>query len=288
MQKAFDLVKNLNGKWYHNYGVAFCPAHDNTKTPSLSISESPDGKLLLTCFAGCTFEAVTRACRSRGLMESQRLSRNSFIAENIKNTNTSWIAKKVWTQSKDIQDTIAARYLSKRGITAQLPNSLRFTENCKHTSGVWAPAMIARVDDASEFSIHRTYLDDNAFKSSLEPAKAMLGKTKGGHVKLTEFPTQKLLVCEGIETGLSLASGLMADTPTIWACLSTVGIQNVKLPMEPSELIIATDGDKAGLLAGNLLAARAHASGWSVSLLNAPAGQDFNDVLTGKSDGDAN
>ena len=85
MQKAFDLVKNLNGKWYRNYGLAFCPAHENTKTPSLSISESPDGKLLLTCFAGCTFEAITRACRSRGLMESQRLSRNSFIAENIKN-----------------------------------------------------------------------------------------------------------------------------------------------------------------------------------------------------------
>ena len=110
--------------------------------------------------------------------------------------------------------------------------------------------MIARVDGASEFSIHRTYLDQNAFKSSLEPAKAMLGKTKGGHVELTEFPNKKLLVCEGIETGLSLASGLMTDTPMIWACLSAVGIQNVKLPMEPSELIIATDGDKAGILAG--------------------------------------
>ena len=71
-----------------------------------------------------------------------------------------------------------------------------------------SPAIMARVDDASEFSIHRTYLDVNACKSSLEPAKAMLGKTKGGHVELTEFPNKKLLVCEGIETGLSLAQGL--------------------------------------------------------------------------------
>lgn len=40
----------------HGY-MARCPAHDD-QNPSLSIGEGSDGKILFTCFAGCTFEAI--------------------------------------------------------------------------------------------------------------------------------------------------------------------------------------------------------------------------------------
>ena len=40
--------------------VALCPAHPD-KNPSLSISEGDDGRVLLTCFAGCEFDAVRDA-----------------------------------------------------------------------------------------------------------------------------------------------------------------------------------------------------------------------------------
>lgn len=40
--------------------VARCPAHDD-REPSLSLGEGTDGRLLLFCFAGCTFEAILRA-----------------------------------------------------------------------------------------------------------------------------------------------------------------------------------------------------------------------------------
>jgi hypothetical protein len=36
-----------------------CPAHDDNKA-SLSISEGRDGKLLLNCFAGCSFESIVQ------------------------------------------------------------------------------------------------------------------------------------------------------------------------------------------------------------------------------------
>lgn len=40
----------------HGY-TARCPAHDD-KNPSLSIGEGPEGKVLFTCFAGCSLEAI--------------------------------------------------------------------------------------------------------------------------------------------------------------------------------------------------------------------------------------
>jgi DNA primase len=36
----------------HNKWMACCPAHED-KSPSLAVTESPDGKILLRCFAGC-------------------------------------------------------------------------------------------------------------------------------------------------------------------------------------------------------------------------------------------
>lgn len=48
-------VKKSGNGW-----VALCPAHDD-KHPSLSISEGENGKVLLYCHAGCSFEAISRA-----------------------------------------------------------------------------------------------------------------------------------------------------------------------------------------------------------------------------------
>ena len=47
-------------------------------------------------------------------------------------------------------------------------------------------------------------------------------------------------------------------------------------------LTVATDGDEAGRAAGHALAERAAALGWAVSLLPAPDGRDWNDILAMK------
>lgn len=54
------------------------------------------------------------------------------------------------------------------------------------------------------------------------------------------------------------------------------------LPSMPGLLIIATDWDDPGRAAGNALAERASPFSWDVSMLPAPLGFDWKDVLTGK------
>ena len=90
-----------------------------------------------------------------------------------------------------------------------------------------------------------------------------------------------LVVCEGIETGLSLLSGLMDGRHGVWAALSTSGIKGLSLPPRPGKLIIAADGDEPGREAAQTLARSAHALGWEVSLMPAPERLDWNDVLQG-------
>lgn len=48
-------VHNQDNGW-----IACCPAHDD-QTPSLSIREANDGKVLLNCFAGCKTESIVAA-----------------------------------------------------------------------------------------------------------------------------------------------------------------------------------------------------------------------------------
>ena len=50
-----------------------CPAHDD-HTPSLSVSDGPDGRVLLHCHAGCSQESVISALRDLGLWHQAKLS----------------------------------------------------------------------------------------------------------------------------------------------------------------------------------------------------------------------
>lgn len=133
------------------------------------------------------------------------------------------------------------------------------------------------VANVSTGGIHRTYFTKQGERLTTS-AKMMFGPCSGGAVRLSEA-AGPLVVCEGIETGLSLLSGLLDGPVTVWATLSTSGMKALRLPSEPVEIIIATDGDDPGREAGNRLAHDASARGWDVRLMPAPDGQDWNDVL---------
>ena len=95
-------------------------------------------------------------------------------------------------------------------------------------------------------AVHRTYLrPDGRGKAEVDPPKAMLGAVNGGAVRLAQGPGP-LIVAEGIETALSLASGLLHGPATIWAALSTSGIRGLRLPAQLGALVIASDGDEPG------------------------------------------
>jgi hypothetical protein len=294
MQNAQRITRALKGHWYGSYGTALCPAHKDTR-PSLSLANGADGRLLARCHAGCAFTNILDALKCLGLAEGAAgyslPSRDE--AERNKRAETAHAEKqeahalKCWREAVPIGGTIAETYLRHRGITCDLPDTLRFHSECWHPTGGRFPAMVALVEGAARAAVHRTYLrPDGTGKAAVEPAKAMLGAVAGGGVILSTSG-QALVVCEGIETGLSLASGLLTRPATIWAALSTSGVRRLSLPAIPSrarnglksKLTIATDGDSPGRDAGNELATRATAAGWKVSLLPAPDGRDWNDLL---------
>lgn len=287
---ARTITKALNGHWHGRYGLCLCPAHANTRSPALSISDGYDGRLLLRCHAGCDFLSILDALKGLGLIEgsghyappSYEEMEASRLKELEKAKKQEARAISCWNTAKPIRGTLAEIYLRSRGTILPNGGSLRFHSSCWHPTGQQLPAMVALVEGAERLAIHRTYLRaDGMGKASVEPAKAMLGSVAGGAVRLSDG-AGKLVVCEGIETGLSLLSGLVRGSVSVWAALSTSGMKALTLPDKPALLTVATDGDEAGRQAGHALAERASALGWQVSMLPAPDGRDWNDILVMK------
>ena len=292
MTDAYTLTIALGGKWSGNQGSARCPAHDD-RTPSLSLADGADGRLLLHCHAGCAFTEIQAALRGRGLTAGPSTFRpvgksvetDRRAAERAYKEKRSRQARTLWQEARPISGTLGELYLKGRGITCRLPYTLRYIGTCWHQTAKRYPALIAYIDnrgDGPGFAVHRTYLKtDGSGKADVSPTKAMLGPASGGAVRLSKG-AGPLVVTEGIETGLSLLSGILDQPGQIWAALSAGGMAKLTLPAQPGHLIVAPDGDPVGREAAESLAARAHALGWEVSLLPAPEGFDWNDVLTGK------
>lgn len=276
------------GKWHGRYGLACCPAHGD-RNPSLSLSDGPSGRLLAHCKAGCDFMSILDALRGLGLIDGRgtvpqtdpaELAR--YEAEQRREAEKrERQAQSIWAEAQPISDTIAETYLREaRGISCALPDSLRFHPACWHGATVRRlPAMIARIEGAGRFAVHRTYLrPDGTGKADAEPTKAMLGNTAGGAVQLAGG-SDALAVAEGVESALSLLCRPLRGAVAVWAALSTSGMAGLHLPSRPGALIVATDGDAPGKVAGAKLAERATALGWTVTMFPAPDGRDWNDVI---------
>ena len=67
------IAKALGGCRAGAGWVAHCPAHDD-RTPSLSVRDFTDGKVLLRCHAGCEQGRVIAALRARNLWTGFRLN----------------------------------------------------------------------------------------------------------------------------------------------------------------------------------------------------------------------
>lgn len=290
MTDARTLTIALGGKWHRGYGVAPCPVCQSSRRAdqnALTLADGRNARLVADCKkSACAFLDILAAAGLRS--GDYRAPGAATLAQREREAKAeaekrAAQAKRLWDEAKPIAGTAAETYLRGRGITCPSPRTLRFHGSCWHgATAKRHPALVAAVQGSGLPAVHRTYLRaDGSGKANLEPAKAMLGATAGGAVRLTQGPGP-LVLAEGIETALSLASGLLRTPATVWAALSTSGIRGLRLPDQPGRLTIAPDGDTAGREAANALAARAHALGWHVSLLPAPEGYDWNDVLTMK------
>ena len=286
MADACALTEALCGHWHGRYGLAYCPAHQNTKTPALSLTDSSDGKLLVHCFAGCTGRDVLSALRARGLLagrsewkpDPQEMERRAALEEADHRRRIDQ-ARRCWAEAGPISGTLAERYLRARGITCQLSSALRFHPRCWHgPTASKLPALVAVVSIGRKITgVHRTYLAEPAVKAFEDGAKLMLGRCAGGAVRLSGG-LGPLLVAEGIETSLSLLSGITDAHPRVWVALSTSGMAGLILPRDPGELVLAPDGDAPGRGAANKLADRATTTGWRVRIMHCPDGADWNEL----------
>lgn len=284
---AKSLTSLLEGRWMGAYGTAPCPVcqpEGRRDQNALTLSQGAVGLLLHCKKQVCDFRDILMAVglHTGNLMPPNSDERSRLEAERKQLAlKRSEQARSIWAQALPIDGSLAETYLRTRGITCPLPKSLRFHPECWHgPTGIRHPAMVAAVKGSELPAIHRTFIKaDGSGKAGFDGGdKLMLGGVAGGAVHLSSAPG-RLVICEGIETGLSLLSGLLDEPATVWAALSAAGIARLRLPEEPCRLTIACDGDATGRSAALVLAERADALGWSVGVLDSGDGRDWNDHL---------
>jgi hypothetical protein len=286
---AETIARALGGHRTGAGWTARCPAHDD-RTPSLSLTDTKDGKLLVRCHAGCDQKDVIAALRGRGLWGEGRSRTGTWTqrrkpvecepdGDDVKRTER---ALAIWQSSRPSLETPVATYLGSRGLHLPPSDALRFHPGMKHPAGGFWPAMVALVTkglDGAPIAVHRTFLaHDGGGKAPVDPQKMMLGPCRGGAVRLAE-QGEVLMVGEGIETCLA---AMQASGHPAWAALSTSGLRALDLPKDVRDVIVLADGDEAGEAAARSCALRWKREGRRVRIARPPQGMDFNDMLSGQ------
>jgi putative DNA primase/helicase len=286
---AKSIAETLGGRKSGRGWSARCPAHDD-RTPSLSLRDTPDGRVLAYCHAGCKQEEVIAHLRACGLWTQNvpRIYRHAVPSALAKPTELdrddskrTEAALSIWKASKPAGGTLTETYLGSRGLLLPGMPTLRFHPRLKHPSGSSWPAMIALVTSGADgipLGIHRTFLARNGIgKASVGPQKMMLGPCRGGVVRLAE-PSDVLMIGEGIETCIA---AMQETGHSAWAALSTSGLRALDLPKAVSNVIVLADGDDPGEAAARDCALRWKREGRRVRIACPPKGMDFNDMLMG-------
>jgi len=292
---AAEIAGALHGRPKPGGGfMARCPLSGHgrgrgDRHPSLSIDDGHDGRLLVTCFAGCAPRDVLAELARLGLLPDRDGTRPAHaLTTPPRPTEPDPRALGIWRASKPIAGTIAERYLRHRGIALALPPSLRFHPGLDYFEvdaapggAITLPALVAGVQapDRRLVAVHRTFLRrDGRGKAAVASPKKMLGRCARGSVRFAPAGA-RLLIGEGLET--TLAAMEATGTPA-WAALSTSGLRSLVVPPEVREIVIAADGDRPGVEAAEVAADRWTGEGRTVRIARAPDGFDFADVIAGR------
>lgn len=283
---ARTIVQAMGGHFRGRHGMCRCPAHDDS-TPSLSVTTSPEGVVLVHCFGKCSQDRVLAALRVRGLWPdgsgAPQFNAPQPSSGSLDHDARRRRAQELWTKAMPARGTLVETYLRARGIRTAMPDVLRFMPSLRHSpSGTAWPAMIALVTCGAadtSLAVHRTFLARDGFrKAPVDPQKMMLGPCRGGAVRLG-VPKDVLMVGEGIETCLA---AMRATGDPAWAALSTSGLRALDLPDDVHDVIVLADGDDPGEAAAQECAGRWKREGRRVRIARPPRGLDFNDLLMGR------
>lgn len=281
--------------------TARCPAHED-RSPSLSVGYGDDGRILLHCFAGCSFEDITRSLgvnsvdlRPRPRWHDDKPTTWATNRSNGRNGGEARAERvRALYESAISDDGTISAYLRHRGLSGNVPAALKFVPALTYfdngnDTGTY-PAMVAAIIDAdgATVGVHKTYLAEGGVgKADVQaPRKAESihsGALSGGAIRLAEAG-DVLAVAEGIETSLAV---MEATETRVWATTSTSLMQSLVVPEHVREVQIWADNDGddgAGQRAAERLAERLHAEGRTVRIiLPRDERTDWLDVL--KADG---
>jgi DNA primase len=175
----------------------------------------------------------------------------------------------------------AEAYLLSRGLRPVLAWEWLRSADLRYPDAGEHPAIIAPVTGASGAldGIQRTFLTADGRKLPVRDPKLSLGRVRGGAIRLAD-PAEELVLCEGLEDGLSLAQEMPGAH--VWAAPGAGMLPAMSLPSIVSRVIIAADNDAPGEQAAMRAAERFASEGRHVRIMRPePAYKDWNDQLRG-------
>lgn len=206
-----------------------------------------------------------------------------------------------------------ARYLEARGIDfarlGRLPRAVRFSpaerwaeisSDGEVLSEHVGPALVSAMTlkDGTFACLHRIWIDPASpgDKADLDPPRKMWPSSDGAAIRLwrglnhlsendavAKGQRGPLVVCEGVEDGLSIA--MLTPEFRVHAAGSLPGLLSYDPPACASEIIVAADNDWDKPQAMELLRRsidRLSGLGRPVRVARSPEGKDFNDLVRGE------
>jgi DNA primase len=283
--------------------VGLCCFHDE-RTPSMEVNE---GKGFYHCFGcgahgdaigflrakaglsfmdalrsleGGTYPEVTPEQRAK-LRKEEAVATAARIAE----------ARSVWESGVPAAGTLAEIYCRSRGITMDLPGSVRFAMTPRFKDpetgevGRDYPAMVCALVglDGQVIGVQRIFLaPDGKGKARMSKPKLSLGIIVGSSFRAgaAETGLEEIVICEGPEDGLSLAQGLPGRN--VWVACGTALMPRVELPASVVQVTLAGDNNTAGRKAVDESRAAYLDQGFRVAEIYPSDGfRDWNDELQG-------
>lgn len=290
---AAEIGAALKGRRSGRGYIVRCVAHED-RSPSLSLADGTDGRLLVKCHAGCDPLDVLAALKRLDLLDDppdrrrhqKPASRPVAVANGVRGGAK---VDAILDLCRSIARTPVATYLEWRGVAVPSSGDLRYLPpNAKYP---W-PTMVGIVTDfatGERLSLHFTALaQDGRGKAPIEkPRRLLAGHRKaGGVIKLTDdaHVTTELGIAEGVETALAVAKTLGPWRP-VWSAIDAGNLAGLPVVPGVERLIVYADTDPsgAGQAAAVALASRWHRAGREAYIAQPPAPiggkADWNDVV---------
>lgn len=279
---AREATKRLGGSWLGGYGLARCPAHEDTR-PSLSVTPG-DRAVLYKCFAGCTQDAVMAALRSCDMPHAgAELTRHtSPPSPDLEQRRR--LALDIWDRALPVRGTLAETYLRRRGIENFGP--ARFdpasvtveVDRDDHRHRLTLPALVLPLYNNDGFrAVQRIFLSPEGGKADLDSPKKILGRRDGATIRIGERSGTVVNLAEGFEDALSAMA--LKGLSSCWAVCGVENYRHIDLPDDCRRVKIYSQRGKAARKAIEAAMPHLTANRRMVEVILPPRGGDWNDAL---------